>query len=133
MLMKELKEKKCISSRLYNNLAFRFRNTPNNLKERYKMIIGHIWNCTQVGEPHVSKEYLGHYYETLSFDEKHKIDFAYIDKMNQQYANTSLEEVLKELDVSEPEDIMRFRGLGKKCVSELQTLIERERNESKAI
>ena len=129
MLMKELKEKKCISSRLYNYLGFHFRDTPNNLKEYYKMLISYIWNCTYVGDVHVSKEYLEHYYETLSFDEKNKITFAYIDKMNQQFANASLEEVLKELEVSEPEDIMRFRGLGKKCVSELQTLIERDRNE----
>ena len=49
--------------------------------------------------------------------------------MEQEFANSSLDEVLKELEVSEPEDIMRFRGLGKKCVSELQTLIERDQNE----
>ena len=106
MVMKELKEKKRISSRLYNGLGFRFRNTPNNLKEYYKMIVDRDM------------------FRTLSFDEKNKIEFAYIEKMNQQYANTSLEEVLKELDVSEPEDIMRFRGLGKKCISELRDLIE---------
>ena len=32
-------------------------------------------------------------FATLSFDEKNEIKLAYIDKMNQQYANTSLEEV----------------------------------------
>lgn len=59
-------------------------------------------------------------FATLSFDEKNKIKLAYIDKMNQQYANTSFEEVLKELKVSEPEDIMQFRGFCKTSVSELQ-------------
>ena len=44
-----------------------------------------------------------------------------------------LDEVLSELKVSEPEGIMQFRGLGKKCVSELQALIERDQDESKAI
>ena len=111
MLMKELKEKKRISSRLYNYLGFSFRNTQNNLKVYYAML------CERG------------LFETLSFDEKNEIKLAYIDKMNQQYANTSLEEVLKELKVSEPEDIIQFRGLGKKCVSELKALIERDRNE----
>ena len=68
-------------------------------------------------------------FATLSFDEKNEIKLAYIDKMNQQYANTSLEEVLKELKVSEPEDIMQFRGLGKTSVSELQALIEKNQDE----
>lgn len=107
MLMKELKEKKRISSRLYNHLGFTFRNTPNNLKVYYAML------CERG------------LFEPLSFDEKHEIQLAYIDKMNQQYANTSLEEVLKELKVSEPKDIMQFRGFGKASVSELQALIER--------
>ena len=111
MLMKELKEKKCISSRLYNGLGFRFRNTPNNLKVYYAMLCEH------------------NLFKTLSFDEKNEIEFAYIKKMNQKYANSSLEEVLLELNVSEPKDIMQFRGLGKKCIFELEDLIERGYNE----
>ena len=107
MLMKELKEKKCISSRLYNGLRFCFRNTPNNLKAYYAML------CE------------GGLFKALSFDKKTEIELAYIKKMNQKYANSSLEEVLKELNVSEPEDIMQFRGLGKTSMSELQALIER--------
>lgn len=124
MFMKELKEKKLISSRLYNYLGFRFRDTPNNRKEYYKMLVEYVWNCKYVGDVYLSKEYLDRYNETLSFDKKNEIKLAYIDKMNQRYENTSLEEVLKELKVLEPEDIMRFRGLGKKCVSELRDLIE---------
>ena len=58
MLMKELKKKKLISSRLYNYLCFAFRDASNNLKEYYAMIAGHIWNCTYVGDVCVSKEYV---------------------------------------------------------------------------
>lgn len=110
MLMRELKEQKRISTRLYNGLCFRFKNTPNNLKEYHAMLSG---------------------YEALSYDEKSKITFAYIDKMNQQYANTSLEEVLKELNVSDPKDIMQFRNLGKISMSELQALIGGNQDEEK--
>lgn len=125
MLMKELKEKKLISSRLYNYLCFAFRNTSNNLKEYYTMIAGRVWNCTCVGDVCVSKEYLKRCYDTFSFDERKEIREKYFDKMRQKFANSSLEEVLKELDVREPEDIMQFRSLGKKSVSELRDLIER--------
>lgn len=104
MLMKELKVQKLISSRLYNYLRFAFRNTPNNRKEYYAML---------------------HDYETLSFDKKNETAFVYFDKMDRKFANSSLEEVLKELNVREPEDIMQFRALGKTSVSELQALIER--------
>lgn len=126
MLMKELKEKKCISSRLYNRLCRAFRDTPNNRKEYYAMLVEHIWNCTYIGDVHVSKEYLDHYYETLSFDQKKEIFEKYFDKMYEKYEKSSLEEVLKELNIQESEDIMQFSGLGKASVSELQALIERD-------
>lgn len=133
MLMKELKEKKLISSRLYNYLCFAFRDTSNNLKEYYAMIAGYIWNCTYVGDVYVSKEYLEHCYDTFSFDERKEIREKYFDKMRQKFANSSLEEVLKELNVQEPEDIMQFKSLGKKSVSELRDLIERTKDEPKTI
>lgn len=133
MLMKELKEKKRISSRLHNRLCRAFRDTPNNRKEFYAIIVGYIYNCTYIGDVHVSKEYLDHFYETLSFDKKKEIFEKYFDKMYEKYENSSLEEVLKELDIQEPEDIMQFSGLGKMSVSELQVLIERNQDESKAI
>ena len=136
MLMKELKEKKLISSRLYNHLRFAFKDTPNNLKEYRSMLVGYIWNCVFIGDAEdacASKEYLERCYETLSFDQKKELTFAYFDKMDQKFADSSLEEVLKELKVSEPEDIMQFRNLGKKSVSELRALIERSKNDSKAI
>ena len=133
MLMKELKEKKLISSRLYNRLFFNFRNIPNNLKEYRVILAGYIWNCTYVGDVCVSKEYLEHYYETLSFDKKNEIHKKYFDKIYPKFVNSSFEEVLKELNVQEPEDIMQFRNLGKKSVSELRDLIERDKNDSKAI
>ena len=133
MLMKELKEKKLISSRLYNYLRFAFRDTPNNLKEYRPMLSGYIWNCTCIGDACVSKEYLERCYETLSFDKKKELTFAYLDKMDQKFADSSLEEVLKELKVSEPEDIMQFRNLGKKSVYELRALIERNKDASKGI
>lgn len=112
MLMKELKEKKLISSRLYNYLCFAFKETANNRKEYLKM----IRDC-----------------EVLSFDQKKELTFAYFDKMDQKFADSSLKEVLSELKVSKPEDIMQFRNLGKKSVSELRDLIERDKNDSKAI
>ncbi len=112
MLMKELKEKELISSRLYNYLCFAFRDTVNNRKEYLKM----IRDC-----------------EALSFGKRNEVAFAYFDKMDQKFADSSLEEVLSELKVSEPEDIMQFRNLGKKSVSELRALIERDKNDSKAI
>lgn len=133
MLMKEFKEKKLISSRLYNYLCFAFRDTSSNLKEYYAMIAGHIWNCTYVGDVCVSKEYLEHCYDTFSFDERKEIREKYFDKMRQKFANSSLEEVLKELNVQEPEDIMQFKSLGKKSVSELRGLIERIKDEPKTI
>lgn len=137
MLMKELKKKKLISSRLYNHLCFAFRDTPNNRKEYRPMLVGYIWNCTYVGDAScVSEKYLKHYYDTLSFDQKNELMFAYFHKMEQKFANSSLEEVLKELEVSEPEDIMQFANLGKKSVSELRALIEKKgggKNDSKAI
>lgn len=133
MLMKELKEKKLINSRLYNYLRFAFRDTPNNLKEYRPMLSGYIWNCTCIGDTCVSKEYLERCYETLSFDKKKELTFAYFDKMDQKFADSSLEEVLKELKASEPEDIMQFRNLGKKSVSELRALIERNKDASKEI
>lgn len=105
MLMKELKKQKLISSRLYNYLCFAFRDAPNNRKEYYAML---------------------HDYEALSFHQKKEITFAYFDKMRKKFANGSLEEVLKELNVQEPEDIMQFKSLGKKSVSELRDLIEKE-------
>lgn len=112
MLMKELKEKNYISNRLYKYLRVAFKNTPKNFK-KYELAI------------HGVKEY-----DYAEFDKRRS---EYFDEMEQEFANSSLDEVLKELKVSEPEDIMRFRGLGKKCVSELKTLIERDQNESKAI
>ena len=133
MLMKELKEKKLISSRLYNYFCFAFRDTANNRKEYYAMVAGHIWNCTYVGDVCVSKEYLEHCYDTFSFDERKEIREKYFDKMRKKFANSSLEEVLSELKVSEPEDIMQFRNLGKKSVSELRALIERNKDASKEI
>lgn len=133
MLMKELKEKKLISSRLYNYLRFAFRDTPNNLKEYRQMLVGYIWNCVFIGDACVSKEYLERCYETLSLDKKNELTFAYFDKMDQKFADSSLEEVLRELNVQEPENIMQFRNLGKKSVSELRVLIERNKDDSKAI
>lgn len=112
MLMKELKEKKYISHRLYKYLFVAFKNTPKNFK-KYNLAI------------HGVKEY--------NYAEFNKRQSEYFDEMEQEFANSSLDEVLSELEVSEPEDIMRFRCLGKKCVSELQTIIERDRNESKSI
>lgn len=108
MLMKELKEKNHISHRLYKYLYVAFINTPKNFK-KYGLAI------------HGVKEY--------DYAEFNKRQSEYFDEMKQEFANSSLDKVLKELKVSEPEDIMQFRGLGKKCVSELQTLIERDRNE----
>ena len=108
MLMKELKEKNYISHRLYKYLYVAFINTPKNFK-KHRLAI------------HGVKEY--------DYTEFNKRQSEYYDEMKQEFANSSLDEVLKELEVSEPEDIMRFRCLGKKCVSELQTIIERDRNE----
>lgn len=102
MLMKELKEKKHISHRLYKYLYVAFINTPKNLK-KYGLAI------------HGVKEY-----DYAEFDKRQS---EYFDEMKQEFANSSLDEVLKELEVSEPEDIMRFRCFGKKCVSELRDLI----------
>ena len=102
MLMKELKEKNHISHRLYKYLYVAFINTPKNLK-KYGLAI------------HGVKEY-----DYTEFDKRQS---EYFDEMKQEFANSSLDEVLKELEVSEPEDIMRFRCLGKKCVSELRALI----------
>lgn len=133
MLMKELKEKKLISSRLYNYLRFAFMDTSNNLKEYYAILAGYIWNCVCVGDVCVSKEYLERYYETLSFDKKKEAREKYFDKMNEKFADSSLEEVLKELNVQKPEDIMQFRALGKKSVVELRNLIEGSKDEPKAI
>lgn len=99
MLMKELKEKNHISHRLYKYLYVAFQNTPKNFEYYLSTIHG---------------------YEDLAYHERVNLFF---DEMEQEFANSSLDEVLKELKVSEPEDIMRFRGLGKKCVSELHTLI----------
>ena len=109
MLMKELKETNHISHRLYKYLYVAFQNMPKNFDYYLSTIHGH---------------------EDLAYYERVNLFF---DEMEQEFANSSLDEVLKELKVSEPEDIMQFRGLGKKCVSELQTLIERDRNESKTI
>lgn len=109
MLMKELKEQKRISTRLYKYLNVAFFQTPKNFEE-YLSITN---SC-----------------EVFRFGERVAL---YHDKKEREFANSSLEEVLKELDVSEPEDILRFRGLGKTSVSELQALIERDKNESKAI
>lgn len=109
MLMKELKEKKHISHRLYKYLYVAFQNTPKNFEYYLSTIHGH---------------------ENLAYHERVNLFF---DEMEQKFANSSLEEILKELKVSELEDIMQFRGLGKKSVSELQALIERDRDESKAI
>lgn len=102
MLMKELKEQKRISHRLYKYLNVAFYDTPKNFEEYLSTIDGH---------------------EDLAFYERVNL---YFNKKDQEFANSSLEEVLKELNVQEPEDIMRFRGLGKTSVSELQALIERD-------
>ncbi len=133
MLMKDLKGQKLISSRLYNYLRFAFRHTSNNLKEYYAILAGYIWNCTYVGDVCVSREYLEHYHETLSFDKMDEVREKYFDKMDEKFADSSLEEVLKELNVQEPEDIMQFRALGKKSVAELRNLIEGSKDEQKAI
>lgn len=107
MLMKELNEKNYISHRLYKYLRVAFQDTPKNFKY-YLSITDNR--------------------EDLPYHERVDLFF---NEMEQEFENSSLKKVLSELEVSEPEDIMRFRGLGKKCVSELQTLIERDRNESK--
>lgn len=126
MSMKELKAQKLISTRLYNILYFAFRNTPNNLKEYYTIIAGYIWNCTCIGDVCVSKKYSEHYYETLSFDKKKEVREKYFDKMDDKFENSSLEEVLKELNIQAPEDVMRFRSSGKKSAIELKALMKRE-------
>ena len=57
---------------------------------------------------------------------------AYSNKFNMFYVNSkdlSLEEILSGLNISEPKDIMQFRGLGKVAVSELEALIERDQDE----
>lgn len=126
MLMKELKEKKLISSRLYNRLFFVFKNEPNNIEEYYKILVGYIWNCTYIGDvnyDYISKEYLEHCYETFPIGKKNEICKKYFDRIYQKFTNSSLEKVLKKLNIQEPEDIMQFRGLGKKSVSELRALI----------
>nr|DAV14953.1 MAG TPA: hypothetical protein [Caudoviricetes sp.] len=112
MLMKELKKKNYISHRLYKYLRVAFKNTPKNLK-KYRLAI------------HGVKEY--------DYAEFNKRRSEYYDEIERQFANSSLEEVLKELNVKKPEDIMQFRALGKNSVFELQALIERDRDESKAI
>lgn len=104
MLMKELKEKNYISHRLYKYLYVAFKNTPKNFK-KYGLAI------------HGVKEY-----DYAEFDKRRS---EYFDEMEQEFANSSLDEVLKELKVSELEDIMQFRGLGKNVYPNCKLLLKR--------
>lgn len=104
MLMKELKEQKRISHRLYRYLNVAFRDVDEERKKfNYAQKLG----------------------EQLPYGQKGKYVTELFEDQDKRFANFSLEEVLKKLNVQQPEDIMRFRGLGKTSVSELRDLIER--------
>ena len=101
MLMKELKEQKCISHRTYRYLNVAFRHIDEECEK--------FDRAQEMGKK-------------LPDGEKGKFVTELFNDQDERFAKSSLEEILHKLSITEPEDISSIWRLGAKSVEEIRAV-----------